>query len=254
MAKRYTRVNFQNRPSVATPLNDVNLNILDKGIDDLDNAIVDLENAIGNLENANTNILTSLADINNNIKYTLADTTKGLNKIYTTGTLGVKIVSYSAGDVGAPSAYWGICLCKGSASANAQIAIDSTGAVYERMYTSGSPNWNRILRNIDLANTDTVNDSNKPLGANVGYSLGQEIDVINGKISGSSLVTDLNTVVTAGIYSVYVGATNTPVDAYGILTVKTADYGHWVFQEFITTAGVKYSRRNINSTGWSPWA
>jgi hypothetical protein len=42
LAKRYARVNFQNRPSVATPVNDVNLNKLDKGIDDCDNAIEDL--------------------------------------------------------------------------------------------------------------------------------------------------------------------------------------------------------------------
>ena len=39
MAKRYARLNWQNAPSVATPINAVNLNILDKGIDDLDNAI-----------------------------------------------------------------------------------------------------------------------------------------------------------------------------------------------------------------------
>jgi hypothetical protein len=44
LAKRYTRLNFENRPSVKTPVNDVNLNIMDKGIDDLDNAIEEIYN------------------------------------------------------------------------------------------------------------------------------------------------------------------------------------------------------------------
>jgi hypothetical protein len=39
MAKRYARLNWQNAPSVATPMNATNLNKMDKGIDDLDNAI-----------------------------------------------------------------------------------------------------------------------------------------------------------------------------------------------------------------------
>ena len=39
MAKRYARLNWQNTPSVATPMNATNLNKMDKGIDDLDNAI-----------------------------------------------------------------------------------------------------------------------------------------------------------------------------------------------------------------------
>lgn len=42
MAKRYIRLNFQNSPSTATPLNMTNINKMDKGIDDCDNAIEDL--------------------------------------------------------------------------------------------------------------------------------------------------------------------------------------------------------------------
>ena len=44
MAKRYIRINFQNSPSTTTPLNNVNLNKIDKGIDDCENAIEDLYN------------------------------------------------------------------------------------------------------------------------------------------------------------------------------------------------------------------
>lgn len=39
MAKRYIRINWQDKPSTSTPLNAINLNKMDKGIDDLDNAI-----------------------------------------------------------------------------------------------------------------------------------------------------------------------------------------------------------------------
>ena len=44
MAKRYIRINWQNRPSVATPLSAANLNKMDKGIDDIDNAIEEIYN------------------------------------------------------------------------------------------------------------------------------------------------------------------------------------------------------------------
>ncbi len=42
MAKRYIKINFQNAPSTATPLNATTLNKMDKGIDDCDNAIEEL--------------------------------------------------------------------------------------------------------------------------------------------------------------------------------------------------------------------
>lgn len=61
-----------------------------------------------------------------------------------------------------------------------QIELFSVGAIYRRMYDGSvwKP-WIKYLSTSDLANTDTVNDPNKALGANVGYALGQEIDVIN---------------------------------------------------------------------------
>lgn len=43
MSKVYERINFQNAPSTATPLNETNLNKMDKAIDDLDNKVVELE-------------------------------------------------------------------------------------------------------------------------------------------------------------------------------------------------------------------
>ena len=44
MAKRYARINWQNRPNVATPISATNLNKMDKGIDDIDNAIEEIYN------------------------------------------------------------------------------------------------------------------------------------------------------------------------------------------------------------------
>ena len=41
MAKRYTRVNWQNSPSTVTPISAENLNKMDKGIDDVDSALED---------------------------------------------------------------------------------------------------------------------------------------------------------------------------------------------------------------------
>ena len=43
MQKIYQRVNWENKPSVKTPINKINLNKMDKAIDDLDDRIVDLD-------------------------------------------------------------------------------------------------------------------------------------------------------------------------------------------------------------------
>ncbi|MGF7145286.1 hypothetical protein HNQ56_003727 [Anaerotaenia torta] len=42
MAKRYARINWKNSPSTSTPVNEPNLNQMDKGIKDCDDAIGDL--------------------------------------------------------------------------------------------------------------------------------------------------------------------------------------------------------------------
>lgn len=42
MNKAYTRINFQNAPSTATPLNATNLNKIDKAINDIDNRVIEL--------------------------------------------------------------------------------------------------------------------------------------------------------------------------------------------------------------------
>jgi len=46
MAKRYTRINWQDKPSTATPISAANLNKMDKGIDDIDEALDALESSI----------------------------------------------------------------------------------------------------------------------------------------------------------------------------------------------------------------
>ena len=62
MAKRYARLNWQNAPSVATPINAANLNIMDKGIDDLDNAIEAQAMQIQTLNDNLATISNSLTD------------------------------------------------------------------------------------------------------------------------------------------------------------------------------------------------
>lgn len=55
MAKRYARLNWQNKPSVATPINATNLNKMDKGIDDCDNAIEEIyAKRVNNVVTTNT--------------------------------------------------------------------------------------------------------------------------------------------------------------------------------------------------------
>ncbi|MDF2908245.1 MAG: hypothetical protein K0R34_3566 [Herbinix sp.] len=61
--KRYIRLNFQNSPSTATPLNTTNLNKIDKGIDDCDNAIEDLYNIKFDKANIANNLVTAASGL-----------------------------------------------------------------------------------------------------------------------------------------------------------------------------------------------
>lgn len=61
MAKRYVRINFENKPSHSTPLSAGNLNKMDKGIDDIDTELEDK--------------LSKTTDLINN------DTTGGVDKV-----------------------------------------------------------------------------------------------------------------------------------------------------------------------------
>lgn len=54
--KAYTRVNFENYPSTNTPVNETNLNKLDKGIDDLDDLLVTARNNIETLGTSMQNV------------------------------------------------------------------------------------------------------------------------------------------------------------------------------------------------------
>lgn len=63
MAKRYIRLNWQDRPSVATPINQINLNKMDKGIDDIDNAVEDLYTTKLSTANIANNDVTTAAGL-----------------------------------------------------------------------------------------------------------------------------------------------------------------------------------------------
>lgn len=69
MAYRYNRINWQNKPNVATPISAENLNKMDKGIKDCDDAIGDL--ALLNTNNK-TDLVSAINELNNNLaNYTL---------------------------------------------------------------------------------------------------------------------------------------------------------------------------------------
>ena len=78
MAKRYTRINWQNKPNTATPISAENLNKMDKGIKDCDDAIGDL--ALLNTNNK-TDLVSAINEQNNNLAnlVTLGTWTPALN-------------------------------------------------------------------------------------------------------------------------------------------------------------------------------
>lgn len=77
MAKRYARLNWQNKPSAATPIDATNLKKMDKGIDDIDTALNNLENSIvGQIVNdptkinnaaVNYSLANQISELNNNL-------------------------------------------------------------------------------------------------------------------------------------------------------------------------------------------
>lgn len=64
MAKRYTRINWQDKPSTATPISAKNLNKMDKGIKDCDDAIGDL---VLLKTNNKTDLVSAINEQNNNL-------------------------------------------------------------------------------------------------------------------------------------------------------------------------------------------
>jgi hypothetical protein len=104
----------------------------------------------------------------------------------------------------------------------------------------------------DKATTDTENNTNKWLAANVGYTLGKEIDDIYSRINGTNPAPDANTLTIAGTYTIVPETINTPVSTWGIIDVKTGANGQWVFQEFRFTSGGMHERQYINGV-WSTW-
>ena len=53
-AKKYSRINWKNRPSTATALGATNMNHMDVFLNDVDNALVEMEAAKLNIATANS--------------------------------------------------------------------------------------------------------------------------------------------------------------------------------------------------------
>ena len=63
----YTRVNWQNSPSHATPLSAENLNVMDEGIYDLDATVTEAAGDIGDLSELETTTKTDLVSAINEL-------------------------------------------------------------------------------------------------------------------------------------------------------------------------------------------
>lgn len=63
----YTRVNWQNSPSHATPLSAENLNVMDEGIYDLDAAVTEATGDISDLETTVSEHTTDIGSLETNV-------------------------------------------------------------------------------------------------------------------------------------------------------------------------------------------
>ena len=97
----------------------------------------------------------------------------------------------------------------------------------------------------------------KPKSNNDWICLNDEIhSILNGPNNASI---SIDTLKTSGTYSFDPNTQGTfPFETkeYGLIFVRTADNGRWVFQDLICTnteALVHYIRKNINNQGWSKW-
>ena len=97
----------------------------------------------------------------------------------------------------------------------------------------------------------------KPKSNNDWICLNDEIhSILNGPNNASI---SIDTLKTSGAYSFDPNTQGTfPFETkeYGLIFVRTANNGRWVFQDLICTnteALVHYIRKNINNQGWSKW-
>lgn len=153
MAKRYARLNWQNKPSVATPINATNLNKMDKGIDDIDTALNNLENSIvGQIVNdptkinnaaVNYSLAQQITQLNNNLVNLLFNQPlESVSSDYTDANdLPAGIVFSGTKLTNQPNTHC-IIITIVITGSKTQIAIstrgDEVGNIYRRNYASGS--------------------------------------------------------------------------------------------------------------------
>lgn len=81
MNKAYSRINFQNAPSTATPLNATNLNKMDKAINDLDDRIIELQGYQEEAEEAAEEAAASASAASKALETVTADAEARVNEI-----------------------------------------------------------------------------------------------------------------------------------------------------------------------------
>ena len=138
MAYRYNRINWQNKPNVATPISAENLNKMDKGIDDNDKAIGDL----AQLNTSNkSSLVSAVNELNDNLD-NLSDKLGRVNQIIAHMTnADNEEISFS---VGASTLFL-------ITAANSAYTAQASGAVYlargtaENVYTIKISDTNNLL-------------------------------------------------------------------------------------------------------------
>ena len=63
MNKTYSRINWQNEPSIATPINETNLNAMDAALDTIDNRVVTFDTSKANQSDLLQTVKTVAYDI-----------------------------------------------------------------------------------------------------------------------------------------------------------------------------------------------
>lgn len=148
MAKRYTRINWQNKPNTATPISAENLNKMDKGIKDCDDAIGDLALLTTNNK---TDLVSAINEQNNNLVNLLFNQLlESVSADYTDANdLPAGIVFSETKLINQPNSYC-IIITLVTVASKAQIAIstrgDEAGNIYRRNCVSGTwTSWYKFI-------------------------------------------------------------------------------------------------------------
>ncbi len=172
MDKAYERINWQDEPSVETPIDATNLNKMDEALDVLDNRVVELDIASqvakGNIDSLIENMSTAEKDIVT-LKQLLNSAQGAIANV------GIKVTEAEA-DIGALQA---VCDTKAqgiicTASGEVVVITDCSDAVFSNISVNGASKQDKIIGKNHLnvtANTITKNGITATINADKSISI-----------------------------------------------------------------------------------